>query len=77
VTFANTGSALTTTNFSVLESGGKLIFKYGATVIASMGANGIFISANNIIAATWCVALKLARFVALFAAITVYCCVRI
>lgn len=58
VTFANTGSAsaaltansLTTTNFSVLESGGKLIFKYGATVIASMGANGIFISANNIIA---------------------------
>jgi len=58
VTFANTGSAsaaltansLTTSNFSVLESGGKLIFKYGATVIASMGANGIFISANNIIA---------------------------
>jgi len=58
VTFANTGSAsaaltansLTTSNFSVLESGGKLIFKYGATVIASIGANGIFISANNIIA---------------------------
>jgi len=51
VTFANSGSAsLTTTNFSISESGGKLIFKYGATVIASMGANGIFISANNIIA---------------------------
>jgi len=58
VTFANTGSAsaaltansLTTTNFSISESGGKLIFKYGATVIASMGANGIFISANNVIA---------------------------
>jgi len=58
VTFANTGSSpaaltansLTTSNFSVLESGGKLIFKYGATVIASMGENGIFISANNIIA---------------------------
>jgi len=58
VTFANSGSAsaavtantLATTNFSVLESGGKLIFKYGATVIASMGANGIFISANNVIA---------------------------
>ena len=43
-------NTLTTSNFSVLESGGKLIFKYGATVIASMGANGIFISANNIIA---------------------------
>lgn len=44
-------NTLTTSNFSVLESGGKLIFKYGATVIASMGANGIFISANNVIAA--------------------------
>jgi hypothetical protein len=33
-----------------LDSGGKLIFKYGSTVIASMGANGIFISANNVIA---------------------------
>jgi len=58
VTFANTGSAsaavtansLTTSNFSISESGGKLVFKYGATVIASMGANGIFISANNVIA---------------------------
>jgi len=46
------GSAntLTTSNFSISESGGKLIFKYGSTVIASMGANGIFISANNVIA---------------------------
>ena len=43
-------NTLTTTNFSISESGGKLIFKYGATVIASMGANGIFISANNVIA---------------------------
>ena len=58
VVFANTGSAsaaltansLTTSNFSISESGGKLVFKYGATVIASMGANGIFISANNVIA---------------------------
>ena len=45
-----TSDALITANFSISESGGKLIFKYGATVIASMGANGIFISANNIIA---------------------------
>jgi len=43
-------NTLTTSNFSISESGGKLIFKYGATVIASMGANGIFISANNVIA---------------------------
>jgi hypothetical protein len=42
--------ALITANFSISESGGKLIFKYGSTVIASMGANGIFISANNVIA---------------------------
>lgn len=65
VTFANSGTpqvantqiignlaanTLTTSNFSISESGGKLVFKYGATVIASMGANGIFISANNVIA---------------------------
>ena len=43
-------NTLTTSNFSISEFGGKLIFKYGATVIASMGANGIFISANNVIA---------------------------
>ena len=43
-------NTVTTTNFSISESGGKLIFKYGATTIASMGANGIFISVNNIIA---------------------------
>jgi hypothetical protein len=45
-----TSDALITANFSISESGGKLIFKYGSTVIASMGANGIFISANNVIA---------------------------
>ena len=28
-------SSLVTTNFSILESGGKLVFKYGATTIAS------------------------------------------
>jgi alpha-tubulin suppressor-like RCC1 family protein len=49
--YANSANALTTSNFSISESGGKLIFKYGSTVIASMGANGIFISANNVIAA--------------------------
>jgi len=48
--YANTANTLTTTNFSISESDGKLIFKYGSTVIASMGANGIFISANNVIA---------------------------
>jgi hypothetical protein len=47
---ANAANTLTTTSFSISESGGKLVFKYGSTVIASMGANGIFISANNVIA---------------------------
>lgn len=54
---ANTGivgnlsaNTVTTGNFTISESGGKLIFKYGSTVIASMSANGMFISANNVIA---------------------------
>ena len=47
---SNSANSIITTNFSISESGGKLIFKYGSTIIASMGANGIFISANNVIA---------------------------
>jgi len=49
-----TGSAgsVATTNFSIVESGGKLLFKYGATTIASMTSAGVItalsdISANN------------------------------
>jgi hypothetical protein len=49
-TNSSSANTLTTPSFSISESGGKLIFKYGSTVIASMGANGIFISANNVIA---------------------------
>jgi hypothetical protein len=33
-------SNVTTTNFTITESGGKLIFKYGATTIASMDSSG-------------------------------------
>ena len=33
-------NALTTTNFSIIESGGKLLFKYGSTTIASMDSSG-------------------------------------
>lgn len=40
--------ALTTTNFTVQESGGKLIFYYGATAIASLDSTGTFIALNNI-----------------------------
>jgi len=39
---------LTTTNFTIEESGGKLIFKYGATTIASMTSAGVFTSISDI-----------------------------
>jgi hypothetical protein len=42
-------SALSTTNFSIVESGGKLIFKYGSTTIASMDSTGIITSVTNIV----------------------------
>lgn len=46
-----TGSAgsLASTNFSIVESGGKLLFKYGATTIASMSSTGVITSAVNIV----------------------------
>ena len=47
-----TGSAgsVATTNFSVVESGGKLYFKYGATNIASLDSSGNLIVLANITA---------------------------
>ena len=46
-----TGSAgsLVTTGFSITESGGKLLIKYGATTIASISSTGIITSATNIV----------------------------
>jgi len=41
---------LLTTNFTIEESGGKLLFKYGATTIASMDSTGVITSATNIVA---------------------------
>jgi hypothetical protein len=41
---------LLTTNFTIEESGGKLIFKYGATTIASMDSTGVITSVTNIVA---------------------------
>jgi hypothetical protein len=40
---------LLTTNFTIEESGGKLIFKYGATTIASMDSTGLITSSANIV----------------------------
>lgn len=42
--------ALTTTNFTVQEAGGKLVFYYGATAIASMDSSGNFTSLLNVTA---------------------------
>jgi hypothetical protein len=40
---------LLSTNFTIEESGGKLLFKYGATTIASMSSTGVITSATNIV----------------------------
>ena len=45
-----TGSSFSTANFTITESGGKLQFKYGTTVIASIDSTGNLISATNITA---------------------------
>lgn len=39
-----------TTNFAIYESGGKLIFKYGTTIIASMDSSGNFTTVANMTA---------------------------
>ena len=45
-----TASSFNTTNFTIVQSGTKLLFKYGATTIASMDSTGIITSATNIVA---------------------------
>jgi hypothetical protein len=37
---SGTSNGIQTTNFSIVESGGKLLFIYGSTTIASMDASG-------------------------------------
>lgn len=51
-TLASSGSAssLITTNFTIEESGGKLIVKYGATTVLSISSAGAIISADNVTA---------------------------
>jgi hypothetical protein len=50
ITLGGSVTSLTTTNFTVQESGGKLIFKYGATTIASLDSSGNFIALANVTA---------------------------
>jgi hypothetical protein len=49
-TNATNAANLITTNFTVQESGGKLIFKYGGTTIASMDSAGVFTTISDITA---------------------------
>ena len=50
ITLGGSVTSLTTTNFTIVEEGGKLVIKYGATVIASFSSTGALISADNITA---------------------------
>ena len=47
-----TGSSarVTTTNFTIEESGGKLLFKHGSTTIASLTSAGLFTTLSNVAA---------------------------
>jgi hypothetical protein len=45
-----TVAKLATTNFTIEESGGNLVFKYGATTIGSMSSTGVFTTLSDITA---------------------------
>jgi hypothetical protein len=45
---ATSAVKVATTNFSVEESGGKLVFKYGATTIASITSAGVLTVLSNV-----------------------------
>lgn len=50
LTLSGSVTSLTTTNFSISEVGGVLVFKYGGTTIASMDSSGNIVTAANITA---------------------------
>ncbi len=47
---AITTNALNTANFSIQESGGKLVFLYGSTTIASLDSAGLFTALSDVTA---------------------------
>jgi hypothetical protein len=47
---AGSTTTLTTTNFTIEESGGKLIFKHGSTTIASLSSTGVLTALSNVTA---------------------------
>jgi hypothetical protein len=50
ITLSGSVSSLTTTNFSISESGGVLVFKYGSTTIATMDSSGNLTTLANVTA---------------------------
>lgn len=50
VTNATNSANLVTTNFSIIESGGKLLFKYGGTTLGSLDSSGNLIVIGNVTA---------------------------
>ena len=50
ITLGGAVTSLTTTNFTIQESGGVLVFKYGATTIARMDSSGNFTTLANVTA---------------------------
>jgi hypothetical protein len=48
ITLSGAVSSVTTSSFSILEEGGKLVIKNGGTVIASFSAAGAFIAKDNV-----------------------------
>ena len=50
LTLSGSVTSLTTTNFTVQQSGSKLIFQYGGTTIASLDSSGNFIALANVTA---------------------------
>jgi hypothetical protein len=48
ITLGGAVSSVTTSSFSILEEGGKLVIKNGSTVIASFSAAGAFIAKDNV-----------------------------
>jgi hypothetical protein len=50
ITLGGAVSSVTTANFTIMEESGKLVIKYGGTVVASFSSAGALISADNITA---------------------------
>lgn len=48
-TTATNATKVATTNFTIEESGGKLVFKYGSTVIGSMTSAGVFTALSDVV----------------------------